>query len=111
MIKKTLHELSKSFLATEDNQRAWVKYNDMTQHTGWKVHQALIVSIGNKLCEYMLTPEFTKLDKDEKDAQQRAFFIAKEIIDFLLNPLKGAEKYAAIKRHNKKIEEATKPKG
>jgi hypothetical protein len=55
----------------------------------------------------MLSEEYTKLSPDEKDAQQRGYFISKEIIDFLLNPMKGAEKYAAVMRHNKKMQETT----
>ena len=52
----------------------------------------------------MLTEKFTNLSKEEKDTSQRALFMTKEVIEFLLDPLKGAKKYAAIQQHNKQLE-------
>lgn len=103
MISTILHKMSVAFLASEENRASFVKYENMRKEAGWKVYQSLIVSLANAISNYMLSADFTRLDKAEKDAQQRAFFCFKELMDFLLDPLKGANKYAAIKRHNKKM--------
>jgi len=103
MITKILRQLSIKILQSEENRNAYLKYDAMRKTDGWVVHQGFIIEIANKLSEYMLSKEFTKLDMQEKDAQQRGLYVAKEIIDFLLNPLKGAEKHADIVRHNKKM--------
>jgi len=104
IIKKLLKDLSVSFWGNEENQRLYRQYHELTKEDGWGVHQSLMVNIANGLSKYMLSEAFTKMDATEKDTHQRAFFIAKEIIEFLLSPLKGAEKHAAIERHNKKME-------
>ncbi len=113
MIKKVLHNISTAFMSSEENVRKAEMYMEMHKSPGWPIHQGLMIQIGNEISLYMLSEKFTKLDKDEKDAQQRAFYIAKEIIDFLVDPLKGARKYAAIKQHNIKMGATGKkqPKG
>ncbi len=113
MIEKFLGELSRAFWATEENQRLYAYYHDMTKTEGWKTHQTLLVKICNELSVYMFSKEFTELTKEEKDTQQRAFVMTKEIIDFLMNPLKGAERMAAIQQYNQKLESTMrkKPKG
>jgi len=115
MIKGLLRKISESLLVNEDTARMALNYEEMRKHPGWKLHMAALIDLGNGISEYMLSDEFTKLDIHEKDAQQRAFHHTKEIIEFLLNPLKGARHAAAIMQHNKKIEEATRkrsdPKG
>lgn len=80
------------------------KYAHMRQHEGWPVHQALLVNIANKLAETMLSEEFTRLDRDKKDIQQQVLYNTKEIIDFLLDPMKGAKTYAATQRWHQKLE-------
>ena len=110
MIKKLLYDISVDFYKDEMSQANFKKYDHMKKHEGWPVHQGLMILIANKIAETMLSEKFTKLNKDEKDAQQRAFYIAKEIIDFLLDPLKGANKYAAIKKYHKKLEATGKRK-
>ena len=110
MIKKLLYDISVEFYKSETAQSNFTKYDHMKNHEGWVVHQSLLVTIANKIAETMLSEKFTKLNKDEKDAQQRAFYIAKEIIDFLLDPLKGAKNYAAIERYHKKLEATGKRK-
>ena len=74
------------------------KYNSFAKNSGIEVYNLIKNSREN----------LTKLDKEEKDAQQRAFYHTKEIIDFLIDPLKGANKYAAYKQHNKKMEATAK---
>ncbi len=92
------------------------QYLDLQKHPGWKVHESILISIANTISQSMLSEEYTKLSALEKDAQQRGYFISKEIIDFLLDPLKGAKKHAVLMQHNKKMKETTqkqprKPKG
>ena len=114
MIKKILYDISVDFYRDERSQANFKKYDHMRQHEGWPMHQGFMIMIANKLAESMLTEKFTNLNKEEKDAHQRALFIAKEIIDFLLDPLKGANKYAAIRQYHKKLEATGKrkqPKG
>lgn len=108
MISKMLHKLSLELWRTEQGQQELQKYNLLKDHPGWKVHQSMLIALGNNVSLYMLSRDYTALDKEEKDAQQRAFYYTKEIIDFLLNPLEGANKMAAIERHNKKQLGATK---
>jgi len=101
MIKHLLHKISVNFYDTQVQQLDC--YERMKQHEGWSVHQGIILTIANEIALLMLSEKFAKLDKDEKDAQQRAFYHTKEIIDFLLDPLKGANKHAAIKQYTKKL--------
>ena len=110
MIKKILYDISVAFFKDEEKQRLYRQYQAMTEHQGWKVHQGMIVEVANRISAYMLTEQFTRLDKEEKDAQQRAFFIAKEIIEFLFDPLKGADKYAKILTLYKDMEATLKGK-
>ena len=113
MIERILHDISTDFYKSEAAHNNFRKYEAMTKHEGWSIHQGLMILIANKLAESMLTAKFTKLSKEDKDTNQRAFYMTKEIIDFLLNPLKGAKRYAAIQQYNKNLE-ATKgkqPKG
>ena len=103
MINKILYDISTEFYKNETAQMNLRKYDAMTKHEGWIVHQGLMILIANKIAEAMLTERFTKLSREDKDTNQRAFYMTKEIIDFLLNPLKGAKKYAAIQQHNQKL--------
>jgi len=107
MISKILHRMSVELGRTDQGQQEAQKYHLLKDHPGWKVHQSMLIALGNNISLYMLSRDFTALDKEEKDAQQRAFYYTKEIIDFLLNPLEGANKMAAIERHNKKQSGAT----
>mgnify|MGYP001100262405 CR=1 FL=1 len=104
MISKILNRLSIAHLTDEQLQKDYRNYNDMTEHPGWQVHQKYLVEISNAISLYMLSKEYTELSAEEKDIQQRAFFISREMIEFLLNPLKVAENMAAMKQLNKKRE-------
>lgn len=104
MIKALLNKLSVELYDTEEGRRLAGSYLDLKTHPGWKLHESLLITIANGISQHMLSEEYTKLSAIDKDAQQRGYFIGKEIIDFLLNPMKGANKYAAIMQHNKKME-------
>jgi hypothetical protein len=102
MIDALLGKISKELFFTDDGRTTWHNYEALTQYKEWRVHQALLVDILNHISTYMLSQTYTKLDRDEKDIQQRAFFMMKELATFLLDPLANARKYAAIKAVNKK---------
>jgi len=104
MIAKILKNISIA-LGTDHGEQYYRKYLELTQHEGWQIHQGLILEIANGMAKYMLSKEFTRLDEKEKDAQQRAMFISKEVIDFLLDPLKGLKQHKVIQFHNKRMEE------
>ena len=103
MITKILSNVSRGF-GTDEGQQALNKYNELQKYDGWKIHQGLLVQIANELVLTLLTKGFTELSKEDKDVQQRAIFISKEIIDFLLNPETALNKLNAIKLHNQKLE-------
>ncbi len=108
MIRKILNKLSLSLYKTEDHTKNCMKYAELRKHPGWKVHQLFLTTIANEMASSLLSKDFTDLDKETKDANQRAFYITKEIIDFLFDPLKGTKQYAKIALHNQKLE-ATYP--
>jgi hypothetical protein len=103
MIKKILGEISKDLYRDDEKHGIILKYKKMQEHEGWKSHQIFVAMIANKMSECMFSKEFTNLNKDDKDAYQRSFSITKEIIDFLFDPLKGAENYAKIMAYNKNL--------
>jgi len=103
MIAKILRNISIA-LGTDHGEQYYRKYLELTQHESWSIHQGLIIEIANGMSKYMLSKEFTKLDAKEKDAQQRAMFISKEVIDFLLDPAKGLKQHKVIQLYNKKME-------
>ena len=102
MIDALLNKLSKELFFSDNGKKGLHDYEALTQHDGWKTHQSLLIGIMNNISAYMLSNDFTKLDRDEKDIQQRAFYIVKETATFLLDPLANARKYAAIKAVNQK---------
>jgi len=102
MISRITKELS-MFFGTDQGATLHNKYDQMRQSEGWSVHQDLLVEIANGLLKYMVTKEFTKLDKEQKDVEQRAIFECKDLIDFLLDPLKGLKQHNKIAAHNKKM--------
>ena len=103
MIKKLLREISIDLYKSEDRTGNWSKYAKLKEQPGWKVHNMFMVLIANKMSEYMFSKEFTELNREDKDANQRSFHMTKEIIDFLIDPLKGANQYAKIALHNQKM--------
>ena len=103
-IEKILYELSKALVSSENGQNILNQYRDLQAHPSWKSYQGFLVEIANQLAGSMLTKDYTDLDKEQKDALQRAIYISKEVIDFLIDPTKGAIRYAAIKQYNQRLE-------
>lgn len=107
-IGKILHKISKAMIESDNGSEIFNKYKDLQLRPEWKIHQGFLVEIANALAGAMLTKEFTELDKESKDAMQRGIFISKEVIDFLIDPTKGAKRYAAIARFNNQMEATLK---
>ena len=107
MIRKILRNIGRG-LATDQGEAAYHKYIELQKHEGWKVHQGLIIEIANQLTQYLLSEKYTNLPLEEKDAQQRAIYAGKEIIEFLLDPMKDVKKNNAIKWHNQQMEATMK---
>jgi len=103
MIKGLLTNISVDLFKSEDRTGNLMKYAKMREQPGWKVHQMLMVAIANKMSEHMLSKEFTKLSAEDMKTNQRAFYYTKEIIDFLIDPLKVAKQLAKIALHNEKM--------
>ena len=107
MIRTLLREIAIDIYKSEGRTNNFFKYSQMKETEGWKVHQIFMTVIANKMSEYLLSDKFTKLDIQEKDAQQRACHNTKEMIDFLFDPLKGAKNYMAADICARKRKEAT----
>ena len=104
MISKITGSISK-FFGTADGQTAYNKYEQMTQTEGFEIHKRILVEVANGLLQYMVTQKFTDLEQRQKDVEQRAIFECKEIIDFLLDPLKGLKQHNRIAAHNKRMQQ------
>jgi hypothetical protein len=111
VIKKLLHQISVGYMQGEDRVNAVKHYFDLMQHHGWQTHEQFLMEILNGIQNYMFSEAYTNLDIKEKDVQQRVFFATKEILQFLVNPMRGANINAAIKQHNKKIGKQKRPVG
>lgn len=107
MISRITNSLT-SFFSTPDGEVAYHKYEQMMKTEGFQVHKAFLVQIGNGLLEYMVSRKFTDLDEKQKDVQQRAIFECKEVIDFLLDPIKGLKRHNLIAAHNKRMSRTVK---
>ena len=103
MIKKLLHQISVGYMQGEDRVNAVKHYFDLMEHHGWQTHEKFLLEMLTGMTNYMLSEEFTNLSMNEKDVQQRVFYHVREVIQFLVNPMKGANINAAIKQHNKTV--------
>ena len=99
--------MSKHFGEDDEGRQNYHKYQQMMEQPGWKVHQAMVVDIANNLAGYMLTEEFTNLDREEKDVQQRAIFMTKAIIEFLLDPVREYHRLERLKQETPNPEKVT----
>lgn len=107
-MKQILREISEHYLKANQDDRKMSVYMQFKQHPGWEIHKELLYLIRGKLAEEMLSERFTKLDRLEKDARQRAFAYTDEVIRFLINPLEKALKKTEFRNaFERKIREAT----
>ena len=105
-----LKKVSFDLWAAENVERTLTRYQNLTQGEDWRIYQNLIVNIGNKISQYMLSKDYSELDEREKDVQQRVFYMTKELLEFILDPAKDARKANKIMQYNKHME-ATYIKG
>ena len=109
MIKKILHQLSVGYMQGEDRVNAMKHYLDMIEnHPGWRTHEKFLIEIENAIQHYMFSEAFTNLGAAEKDIEQKVLYNFHQTMQFLVNPLKGANINAAIKKHNKQMEKRPK---
>ncbi len=114
-LEKILRSISSEMASTEEGQMNHAKYHDMQKTQGWRVYQSLVVTIANSMAQYLVSKEFSQLKPEEKDREQWAIFLSKEVIEFLLDPMKHSRFQRAVNIHNQTMEatikEATKRKG
>ena len=103
-LDKILRNISLELAGTENGQQSFVKYHDMTKHPGWKVYQSLVIIVANSMAQYLVSKEFSHMASDEKDREQWAIYLSKEVIEFLLDPMKHSKFQRAINVHNQKME-------
>jgi hypothetical protein len=107
VISRITNSISK-FFSSPDGEVAFHKYEEMMKSEGFEIHKRLLVEIANGLLNYMVSKKFTDLDQKQKDVEQRAIYESKELIDFLLNPIKGLTQHNKIAVHNKRMEQTLK---
>jgi hypothetical protein len=93
VIKKLLTDVSKELWSSENRTSNLAKYARLQKDPGWIIHQKLLIIIANKMAEYLMSAKYTNLNIEDKDPQQRACYYTKEIIDFLIEPLKGIKNH------------------
>jgi len=84
-MKQFLQQVSEHIKSDFDG--GFDSYEAMKAHPGWSVHRSIIGNIKIAIVKEMLSERFTKLTANEKDSQQKAFFMVDEILNYLLNPL------------------------
>jgi len=95
------HDFTKAITSEDVNAKNYIA---MREHDGWKMHLALLTVIRNGIVKEVLSKQFTALDSKEKDIVQRSLHNMDLMIDFLMNPVKQAEQYIKLLRHNQKME-------
>lgn len=103
-----ISKLGAKILSTEEDKHKTAKYLQMQQTDGWKVHLEFLLYMRGLMAEDMLSDRFTSLTAYEKDVSQRAYAMAEQIVQFLIDPLSRARKLAAMTRHNQKMEATMK---
>jgi len=107
-VDKILRKISQNLISSPDDNVKLHKYENLKDHPGWPVHQELLLLMRGSIAETLLSKSFTKLNEKEKDVRQRAYFQVDQIIQFLLNPAGGAAQYLKLKKHNQRMDSATK---
>lgn len=103
-LDKILRNIAAELANTENGQQSYVKYHDMTKHPGWKVYQSIVVSVANAMAQYLVSKDFALMQPDEKDREQWAIYLSKEVIEFLLDPMKHNRFQRAVNIHNAAME-------
>jgi hypothetical protein len=103
-LEKILRQIAGEFARTEEGQQNYAHYHDMQKHKGWKIYQSLVVTIANSMAQYLVSKEFSQMSPEEKDREQWAIFLSKEVIEFLLDPMRNVRFQKAVNIHNQTME-------
>ena len=107
IVRRMTRTVSKQFGDDDEGLQNWHKYQQLMEQPGWEVHDKMIVDIANKMVGYLLTAEYTNLDSTEKDVQQRAIFMTKEILEVIRNPMGEYDRLQRFKQETPKPQEVT----
>ena len=103
-MKKLLKDIARGYFKSEDGKKQLLMYSNLTKFPEWSVHKEFLLIMKGTIAEQMFSDEFTKMGKEEKDVKQRTYANMNEVINFLLNPLKGIESEVRYKQHNNLME-------
>ena len=106
-MQKLINAVAKDYIESSNGRGELQKYLDLQKSPGWKVHQSILVMLGNLLSSEVLTKQFQKLDSNEKLVRLEAYSNVAEVISFLLNPMPTLNNIAKIVRHNKQMQATT----
>ena len=112
-MQKIISAVAEAFNQSETGKDMLAHYVDMNKHPGWSAHQTILIELGNRVSNEVLTRKFQSQDAEEKLIRLAAYSMISEVIKFLLNPAISLEKAAKFKRHNIKMEatHGKQPKG
>lgn len=96
-MKKILRKVVADYVSSTEGREELKKYFDMTTHNGWNAHQSLLAHIGNSLATEVISPEFRKLDPDERLVRLSAYSMVGEVVRFLLALPAEVNKHIALK--------------
>lgn len=104
-MKTFISEIAKMMTTNPEMSSRLSKYHAMKDHEGWVVHQDILLRLQGLMAGEMFSRRFTELNEREKDVQQRAYYIVKELTEFLLNPPKYFTELpeTKIKMHNQRM--------
>jgi len=100
-MKDVLQQFVSYFQKSEEFQQRIDSYGRFLNTQDGKFVKDVFLSIKGVILEDMLSTNFTKLDANEKDVQQRAYHHIVELMDFLAEPKRW------VKRRSKIFEAAT----
>ena len=103
-LDKILRNLSLELTQTEQGQQQFAHYHEMTKTRGWKVYQSIVVAVANAMAQHMVSETFTTQSASDKDREQWAIYLSKEVIEFLLDPVKHSRFKQAVDIHNQVME-------
>ena len=91
-MKNLLNQFHEYFQQSDDFKQQIVNYQRMLKTKEWRTHYDLLMTIKGIMANDMFSRKYTSLDAQEKDVVQKTYYNINQILDFLLNPVKGIEK-------------------
>ena len=108
-MRDLLRGISVHYAKSNSNDEKLTKYDALKRHEGWEVHKEMLLVLRGMIADDLLSAKFTNMNSRDKDALQRGYSYANELIGFLLNPLDLAVKRAKFNKGFDQINrEATK---